>query len=651
MQTAIKQHQEGMLQQAEQLYRQVLMHEPENVYAMNLLGVVARQAGQNDSAVGWFHKALAIKPDFAEAYNNLGNAFMELKDLEAAAENFRKALAINPDLAVVHNNLGNVLHAQGHLPEAIACYRRALALKPDYAGAYNNLGKLLKIQGDLDQALTCYRRALAINPKLFEAHNNAGNVLNEQGQLAAAIASYNKALALKPDYGKALNNLGRVLKDRGDLQAAVKSFQNALAVNPELSGAHSNLLFTLNYLPGCSQEEIYEESLQWNRKHAAPLLQGEPVYRNTREAGRRLRVGYVSPDFRIHSVAYFFEPVLMAHDRKRVDVYCYANVARPDEVTSRLQDRADCWYSILGKSEADINAQIKKDKIDILVDLTGHTGGNSLLVFARKPAPVQLTWMGYPNTTGLSTMDYRITDGVADPVGKADRLHSEELVRLDNGFLCYRADDSAPAAEIPPCLKQGHITFGNFNDLAKTNHEVVKLWAKILHAVPGSRLLMKAKQLADAEVKDRYLAMFIKEDVAYDRIEMQARLPKKEDHLALYNRVDIGLDPFPYNGTTTTCEALWMGVPVVTLLGKQHAGRVCASILQRLGLAELIAETSEMYLEIVVKLANDRDRLRDLRANLRARMQTSPLMDSRNFTRELEKAYRLMWQRWCEKSL
>ncbi len=320
----------------------------------------------------------------------------------------------------------------------------------------------------------------------------------------------------------------------------------------------------------------------------------------------------------------------------------------PDEVTSRIQARADHWYSILGKSEADIAAQIRKDKIDILVDLTGHTGGNSLLVFARKPAPVQVTWLGYPNTTGLSTMDYRLTDAIADPVGEADRLHSEELVRMEQGFLCYQADESAPGVVQPPCLEKGHITFGNFNDLAKTNQKVVELWAKILHAVPGSHLLMKAKQLADEKVKANYLAMFSKEGVAQDRIDLQGRMPDKEDHLALYNSVDIGLDPFPYNGTTTTCEALWMGVPVVTLLGDRHAGRVGASILQRLGLEELVADSIEEYLLKARKLAGDRDRLKVMRSILRERMQRSELMDSHNFTRELEKVYHRMWQRWCE---
>ena len=650
MQKAIHHHQNGNIQQAELIYREVLKVEPKNVYALNLLGVIAKQTGQYELAVRLFRKALKIKPNFEEAYNNLGNTFLKLENQDEAAGCFRHALAINPYRAAIHNNLGNVLNERGQVNEAAACYRKALALEPNYANAYNNLGKLLKNQGDLDQAAACYRKALAIKPDLVEACNNLGNVLNEQGQLSAAIASYKKAVALKPDYAKAYNNLGRVLKDQGRLDEAIAVFRKALALGPDLSGAHSNLLFTLNYLPDCSQEEIYKESRRWNDMHAAPLQQNYPEYENSRDPGRRLRIGYVSPDFRTHSVAYFIEPVIKAHDRGNLEIFCYANVIRVDEVTERIRGAADHWFSIAGRSDAEVADRIRQDRIDILVDLTGHTGGNRLLVFALRPAPVQVSWLGYPNTTGLSAIDYRLTDAIADPVGEADGLHSEELVRLEHGFLCFQADESAPDVTEPPCLDKGYVTFGNFNDLAKTTSEVVQLWAKILAAVPGSRLLMKAKQLVDAETRERYRAMFIAEGVAGERIELHGRLPKKKDHLAFYSRIDIGLDPFPYNGTTTTCEALWMGVPVVTWRGDRHAERVGASILHRVGLPELIAHLGEEYIKTAAGLALDRERLQELRSGLRDRMRKSKLMDMDLFTASLEDAYRNMWYAWCKKS-
>ena len=372
------------------------------------------------------------------------------------------------------------------------------------------------------------------------------------------------------------------------------------------------------------------------------------AYANVRDVGRRLKIGYLSPDFRQHSVAYFIEPLLKAHDRQAVEVFCYAEVMRPDTVTAHLQGLADHWLMTVGLSDDELAERIGTDGIDILVDLAGHTANNRLRVFARKPAPVQVTWLGYPNTTGLEAIDYRLVDAMTDPAGEADAWASETLVRLEGGFHCYSGLKGAPEPGVPPCLSAGTVTFGSFNNPAKVSAATFDAWAKLLCRLPQARLLLKGKPFADAGTRALFLARLGKRGVAAERVELMAWLPDAAAHLAVYHRVDIALDPFPYNGTTTTCEALWMGVPVVTLRGDRHAGRVGASLLSQIGLPDLIANSVEEYVEIAVALASDPARLMDLRRSLRARIAASPLCDGRAFARKIEAAFRTMWQHWCE---
>ncbi|MBW1895285.1 MAG: tetratricopeptide repeat protein, partial [Deltaproteobacteria bacterium] len=504
--------------------------------------------------------------------------------------------------------------AQGRLEEAAAGYRKALTIKPDYVEAHSNLGTVLIAQGRLEEAAAGYRKALAIKPDFAEAHNNLGNVLIEQGRLEEAAAGYRKALAIKPDFVE----------------------------------AHSNLLFCLNYFPSISRKDIYNESLKWDHQHAKKIPRKEPVYANKKEKERKLRIGYVSPDFRNHSVHYFFEPLLKTHNKENVEVYCYSNVMAPDNVTERLTKESDNWLSIIGKNDEDVAEQISRDGIDILVDLAGHTAKNRLLVFAYKPAPIQVTWLGYSNTTGMSAIDYRFTDEVADPIGEADNLHSEELIRLESGFLCYSGDESSPEISALPCLERGHITFGSFNNLTKTTPEVVKLWSDILRAAPNSHLLLKSKQLMDEGMRERYQGMFEKEGISGDRVELFSRFPKKEDHLRFYSKIDIGLDPFPYNGTATTFEALWMGIPVITLEGDRHAARVGTSIMTHLNLPQFIADTKENYIKKAVELAGDRKRLAVYRKDLRSILQSSKSCDEHHFAKKIETAFREMWRTWCQ---
>lgn len=383
----------------------------------------------------------------------------------------------------------------------------------------------------------------------------------------------------------------------------------------------------------------------------APCGRSRPApLRNARDRERVLRIGYLSPDFRSHSVADFTCKLIGAHDRNQFENFCYSNVIREDAITQRFKAYTDHWLSIVGMDDEGVAARIGQDRIDILVDLAGYTAENRILIFAREPAPILVNWLGYPNTTGLKVMDYRLTDSIADPDGEADRLHSEKLVRLKHGFLCYQATGSMPPVSGPSYRHQGHITFGSFNHPPKITPAVIGTWAKILESRPDARLVLKGGAFVDAETREYYSSIFGEHGISPERLDLICKTPSRNDHLETYSRIDISLDPFPYNGTTTTCEALWMGVPVITLRGNRHAGRVGASILHHLGCPELIAENENEYIELACRLADDTGRLETLRTDLRHRMSQSELMNLPQFTETLENAYREMWTAWCDEN-
>ena len=441
--------------------------------------------------------------------------------------------------------------------------------------------------------------------------------------------------------------MGNVLNLQCDAQGALQSYRRALSLRPELSRIHSNILLSMNYLPGYGEREIYQESVRWAEQHGASGADLCTSSITDLREERRLRVGYLSPDFCSHPVSFFCEPLFASHDRDRVEVFCYSDAAVADPVTDRLKSMADSWCHSFGMPDQLLIERIQSDRIDLLVDLSGHTSMNRLSLFARKPAPVQVTWLGYPGTTGLPTMDYRLTDAVADPEGEADCYHSEKLYRLPGCFLCYAPPRSAPRVVPPPFSRNGFVTFGSFNNLAKLTPEVLRLWAELLKRVPGSRLLLKNKYCANPEIRERLVESFRREGIADSRVSAVPALPSIQDHLELYGSVDISLDPFPYNGTTTTFESLWMGVPAVTLAGERHAGRVGASILSGLGLENLIATSPEQYLAIAQGLGEDAQGLASLRGSLRGRVAGSPLCDGQLFAGKVEFAYREMWRGFC----
>ncbi len=671
----------GRLQQAETVCHNILEHESDNADALyilgmtaykkgnydiafdlinnavainasvpmyhNSLGVVLRGQGKLDEAIECYQKALDLRPDFTGVYNNLGNVLKDQGRLDEAIECYQKALRLKPDFADAHNNLGMMLKDQGRLDEANECYQNALRLKPDFAGAHYNLGNVLADQGRLDEAMESYRKALRLKPDFADAHNNLGNVLADGGRLDEAIQCLQNALRLKPDFAGAYNNLGMMLRDQGRLDEAIECYRKALQLEPDSPSVNSNFLLTLHYHDQIDRVQLFSEHLAWAAKHASPFVTAIQSHLNDRAPARRLRVGYVSPDFRGHSVAYFIEAVIASHDCTAIETICYSDVLQPDSVTNRLKGLASCWRVIVGMSDEQVADTVRNDQIDILVDLSGHTARNRMLLFARKPAPIQVTYLGYPNTTGLSTIDYRITDSLTDPRGKADHLCVEELFRLPERFLCYKPPEKTPSVTKIPAQERGSITFGSFNHRAKITPEVVKLWSRILTLVGNARLILKSKSLSAATTQELLMGMFIQNGISPERIEFVSHIPSQFEHLKLYNSIDIALDTFPYNGTTTTCEAMWMGVPVIALAGESHASRVGVSLLSNVGLPELIAEYTEEYVEKAVQLAGDLERLQALHANLRSMMVRSPLMDAEGFTRSLEKAYRQMWRRWC----
>lgn len=504
-------------------------------------------------------------------------------------------------------------------------------------------GNCLREQGNLEAALQCFKMAMSLDAECAEAYNYSAVVYFLKGMLAEAEACYGRALELRSDYAEALSNMANLLNVQGKISESYNYYSRALEIRPDLVHARSNFLLSMNYNPDVTQEEIYLQSLKWEQCHLGRL---KAMTRKTSKCLNRpgkLRIGYVSPDFRTHSVSYFIEPLLRAHDRNKYEIFCYSDVTCPDNVTCRLKAICTEWRDIARMTDYEVISQIIDDEIQILIDMTGHTGKNRLSVFMAKPAPVQVSWLGYPNTTGLSSMDYRLSDKIADPEGESDRWYTERIVRLKHGFLCYAPPIDAPPVVNRPFYKNGFITFGSFNSLPKLSPLLISVWSQILIKVENSSLLLKSRFFTDTSLRENYLNQFSLHGIKRDRIKLLSAEPDTKRHLEKYSEMDIALDTFPYNGTTTTCEALWMGVPVVTICGNRHAGRVGASILHRVGLNALIANDIDAYVDIAISLANDHKYFSKLSRNMRWRVLKSPLCDSGRFAYAVEKEFTDMW--------
>ncbi len=589
---------------------------PRHALSWKILGTILKQTGQGAAALSAMQQAVELAPNDVEAHYNLGVILQELAQHEAATASLRRALALRPGLAEGYYNLGLSLQTLGRFDDAVAAYEKALDMKPGH----------------------------------FQAHNNLGLARHAQGRLYDAEASYRAAIRAKPSYAAAYVNLGSALQDLGRIDDAVASFEKALALEPESFPARGNLLFAYNLLPDDCMPRALEEARRYGTLAAARARRRND-WQVSREPERRLRVGFVSADLRRHSVGYFLENVFGALAQQaadRVALFAYSNHRELDEVGKHLQSFCEDWVDVTRMSDEQLAARIHADRIDILFDLSGHTGGSRLPMFAWKPAPIQATWLGYVATTGLAEMDYLIADPWVVPPG-GDAQFVEQVWRLPETMVCFTPPAFDLQVRALPALGNGYVTFGCFNNLTKINDGTIALWARILAAVPDSRLFLNTRQLQDQRTREALARRFAKLGVEPGRLILEG-LPTRESSLDAYNRVDIALDPFPYPGGTTSVEALWMGVPVLTLAGQRLASRLGVSYLQNTGLPQWLARDQTEYLDLALRYAADLPALASLRAGLRARVLASPIYDAARFARHFEAALRGMWHRRLERS-
>ncbi|MGA8147220.1 MAG: tetratricopeptide repeat protein [Gallionellaceae bacterium] len=640
-------HRQGKLDEAIACLRGVLEARPGLSEVHNNLGILLSKQGKPEEAVASFHRALSIKPDYAEAQNNLGITHRGQGRLDEAIACFGKALAIRPDYVDAQNNLGKALQMQGKLDEAIASYRRVLLLKPELAETHFVMGNALRDQNKLDEAIKSYRQAIMLNFDYAEAYHNLGTLFKEQGNLEEAVKNLRRALSIRPDFAETHANLGGALRHQGKLAEAMESFLTALKLRPDFAEAYSNLLFLHAYHATLDPEQYLSLARGWETA-CVPAQDREAAsrrtFRNTGLDGRRLRVGYVSGDFRQHAVTYFIEQLFACHDRSRIELFAYSTASVQDAITERIQATVEHWIPVGGISDTDLRDRIEADGIDILIDLSGHTAHSRIGVFARRAAPVQVHYIGFFASTGLNEMDYYIGDEVLTPP-ETDPHFSEKVWRLPRVSVSYKTTTDVPESDWCPA-SDGSVWLGSFNDLGKINSQTVNLWVRVLHALPEARLLLKTRNLADAGNRQKFLDVMDSHGISSDRIELQ-RNTDWADYMAQYNRLDIALDPVSgHGGYTTSCDALWMGVPVIHALGDRATSRMTASMLNAVGRPEWIARTDAEYVDKVVTLARDVEQRKALRPAQRKRMENSPLCDARDLARNLESAYFEMFERW-----
>ncbi|MEQ1859173.1 MAG: tetratricopeptide repeat protein [Chthoniobacteraceae bacterium] len=671
----------GRVAEAETMCRRILAAQPDFADALHLLGLIASHSGHLAPAVELLRRAIALRPGAAAYHLNLGNALCAAGQSEEGIAEYRSALVIDPALAVAHNNLAAALKAMGQLDDAVAEYRRAIELEPAYAECHSNLGVALSELGRHGEAVSACERALALAPNFATAHYNLGNALIGTGRTADAIAAfsravqsdpeyatafanlasalrdvgrfgeaivhYRRALALRPGLAIAQSNLGSTLKDQGDIDAGLVHLRRAVELQPDAPALHSNLLASLHYSPRTTAADLLAAHREFDRVHAAPLRAGWSPHTNSREPERRLRLGFISPHFARHPVGHFLVRVLENLQPADFEIACYSDTDKCDEMTERLRATSAVWRETTTWNDEKLAAQIRIDAADILFDLAGQTAGHRLLVFARKPAPIQVSWLDYVGTTGLSAIDYLLADPREIPPD-SEQWCAEKVLRMPDDYICFDPPPAPPVNPLP-ALSAGHVTFGSFNILSKTTPGVVALWSRILHRVPGARLLLKNTGLDDPGTVARYRDLFAAHGIGGERVEFLGWSPSHE-LLATYHRVDVALDTFPYNGGLTTCEALWMGVPVVTCPGEIFASRHGLTHLASAGFTETIARDLAGYESIAVELAGDLPRLAAIRAGLRERVASSPLCDGARFAANFAALMRDVWRQGCNRA-
>lgn len=639
--------QAGQLDAAEGCYHQLLSILPDHPRAMQGLGIVLFQKGFHDKGMHLLRSVISVNPDFSAAWLNLSIMLKETGQLDDA-QVFSQAAALNPGSSIAQYNYGWLLFRQRNFVDAAVCFQKSLNLQDDYLDAALLLGVTYAELADFNKAISVYSKITESYPGMASAWCNLGYYLFESGELHSAQRALAKSLKCDAGLAETWNNIGNLKLAFGKVGSTIRAFKKAIAINPNFVAAHSNLLLAMHYIDGQSPAAILSESICWSDVHGSKVEHYSPNNNVLRGKEQRIRVGIVSADYRAHPVSMFLEPFLLEYDRNKLEIFCYADVSHPDDVTKRLSCISDHWISVAGMSHDDISGRIKSDQIQVLFDIGGHTNGDLLRVFSSKPAPIQVSWLGYPGTTGLSNIDFRLTDEISDPHNLTDCHYTEKLIRMPGGFLCYAPPSDTPSIDSASVEKNGNFTFGCFNNFAKINNSVIKAWIAILERVPGSKLLIKNRSVGDDNfrlfVKKRF--KLLGGDPA--SLLMIGQTSSFADHLNTYNEVDVALDTFPYNGTTTTCEALLMGVPVITLAGDMHVARVSASILGSLGMECCVASTVEEYISLACRLASGDKYLGISRNELRTRFLSSSVCDAKRFAREMERVIQSMWSKNCK---
>jgi predicted O-linked N-acetylglucosamine transferase (SPINDLY family) len=634
--------QQGDAKAAEAAYRRAITAQPGDANALTNLGTLLEAAGRLDEAVTLLEAAVRAAPDSPCGLVNLGVALHRRGEFESSAVLLARAFALDPAFPEAAYNLGNALHALGRRREAVLAYRRAIEQAPAHADAYNNLGIVYQESGEREEAAQAFDAAIRLRPGFVAALNNAATLMRTLGRFAEAESHLHEALIVDPHYAVTHNNLGNVLKDQGRLDDGIDCYRRALACDPSNVVAHSNLAYALTFQAEQPQP-LLDECRRWSAQHEAPYRDTHEPHSNDATASRRLRIGYVSPDFREHCQTLFTLPLLSHHDHAQFEVFCYASVTRPDDQTQRLARHADVWRDVRELDDERLAQLIRDDCIDILVDLTMHMADGRPLLFARKPAPVQIAWLAYPGTTGIEAIDYRLTDSWLDPAG-TDAQYSEQSIRLPDSFWCYDPLTDTPQVNALPALSNGYPTFGCLNNPCKLSDATFRLWGGVMREVTEARLLLMAP---DGAARASLLERLGRHGISAERVSFTPFRPRA-DYLRTYHQIDVGLDTFPYNGHTTSLDSYWMGVPVVTRVGGTSVGRAGLSQLENLGLRELAADSDARFVETAVQLVRDLPRLGEMRANLRARLAASPLMDGARFAHHVEAVYRGAWLAWCE---
>jgi protein O-GlcNAc transferase len=646
----------GDLKAAEEDYVKAIAKGMRDADVFNNLATIYDSLGVREAeGVDLLLQAHHLAPQNTVIKRNLLATLQKRASPLQAARRFREALPflqlkvqVEPESAPLQRELGYCYAQIGKMGDAIRHYTRAINLNPNHAGYYNDLGLACYELRLLAEAQGAFQQVLNLDPKSEVAYTHLGLLANLAGLTGIAVNFLRRALETNPNCGEAQNNMALFLRDQGELAGCRLHYQEAVRLKPENANIFSGYLLSLNDDPDAEPGWVADEHRRFQQ------LVG-PSTRTLRprdlDPGRKLRVGYLSPDFKTHSVAFFIASVIESHACDGFEVTCYSTGGLEDELTQRIKAAKVGWRKAYRMSDDDLAEMIDSDGIDILVELSGHTADNRLPMLAKRVAPVQMSYLGYPNTTGLTEMDYRLTDSIADPPGPSDGWHTEKLIRLEGGFLAYRPPTSAKDLSVaePPAQAGKHVTFGSFNNLAKINDQVLDTWAAILEQVPGSEILMKARGLRDERVQERILRAFAARGIdGAVRVHLMGHERAATDHLKLYGKIDLALDTFPYNGTTTTCEALWMGTPVLTFEGACHAGRVGASLLDHAGLEELVAADRKGYIETAVALGRNPARLAELRKSMRGKIEASSMMDPVRLARALEVAYRTAWQTYCK---